>query len=207
MATCLKLNQDEWDLWWTIEQFQTCSVFSIWDARKRTNQSSSLEFVKAASRNLITGTVCCWVNAKKEIHMVCVQCCVHIPLAIHIVAHLFNLERYHLSQSEEAPGLPAALSKLGNSPNESYLNPIRTFSTVSSCMLTSFSSHNASFPSSLSQEHYISNVFNKRSGEKILPKVLLILSFLSISVNTAESLWAMGKYMSLNWLIATIKCK
>ncbi|XP_040821609.1 NADPH oxidase 3-like [Ochotona curzoniae] len=52
-----------------------------------------------------------------------------ISAAIHIVAHLFNLERYHLSQSEEAPGLPAALSKLGNSPNESYLNPIRTFST------------------------------------------------------------------------------
>ncbi|XP_002715014.3 NADPH oxidase 3 [Oryctolagus cuniculus] len=52
-----------------------------------------------------------------------------VSAAIHIVAHLFNLERYHLSQSEEAPGLPAALSKLGNSPNESYLNPIRTAGT------------------------------------------------------------------------------
>ncbi|XP_004595530.2 NADPH oxidase 3 [Ochotona princeps] len=52
-----------------------------------------------------------------------------VSAAIHIVAHLFNLERYHFSQSEEAPGLPAALSKLGNSPNESYLNPIRTSST------------------------------------------------------------------------------
>lgn len=62
-------------------------------------------------------------------------------LAIHIVAHLCNLERYHLSQSAEAEGLPAALSKLGDSPNESYLNPIRTFHTVSSPrMLPTFSS-------------------------------------------------------------------
>ncbi|KAK2114570.1 NADPH oxidase 3 [Saguinus oedipus] len=46
---------------------------------------------------------------------------------VHVVAHFFNLERYHWSQSEEAEGLLAALSKLGNTPNESYLNPVRTF--------------------------------------------------------------------------------
>ncbi|XP_007955891.1 NADPH oxidase 3 [Orycteropus afer afer] len=48
---------------------------------------------------------------------------------IHIVAHLFNLERYRWSQAPDAEGLPAALSKLGSTPNESYLNPIRTFNT------------------------------------------------------------------------------
>ncbi|KAL0623067.1 NADPH oxidase 3 [Plecturocebus cupreus] len=50
-----------------------------------------------------------------------------VNATIHIVAHFFNLERYHWSQSEEAEGLLAALSKLGNTPNESYLNPVRTF--------------------------------------------------------------------------------
>ncbi|XP_047590019.1 NADPH oxidase 3 [Lutra lutra] len=49
--------------------------------------------------------------------------------AIHIIAHLCNLQRYHWSQSAQAEGLPAALSKLGDAPNESYLNPIRTFHT------------------------------------------------------------------------------
>ncbi|XP_004452701.1 NADPH oxidase 3 [Dasypus novemcinctus] len=52
-----------------------------------------------------------------------------VSATIHIVAHLFNLERYCLSQSAEAKGLVAALSKLGNAPNESYLNPIRTVHT------------------------------------------------------------------------------
>ncbi|EHB11422.1 NADPH oxidase 3 [Heterocephalus glaber] len=50
-----------------------------------------------------------------------------IACAIHTVAHLFNMEHFHLSQSEDAQGLVAALSKLGNTPNESYLNPVRTF--------------------------------------------------------------------------------
>nr|XP_004651168.2 NADPH oxidase 3 [Jaculus jaculus] len=50
-----------------------------------------------------------------------------IHATIHTVAHLFNLERYHLSHVEGTEGLPAALSKLGSMPNESYLNPIRTF--------------------------------------------------------------------------------
>ncbi|KAF3831217.1 hypothetical protein GH733_000840 [Mirounga leonina] len=49
--------------------------------------------------------------------------------AIHIVAHLCNLQRFHWSQSAHAEGLLAVLSKLGNAPNESYLNPIRTFHT------------------------------------------------------------------------------
>nr|XP_023420278.1 NADPH oxidase 3 [Cavia porcellus] len=49
-----------------------------------------------------------------------------VNATIHTVAHLFNLERFHWSQSEDAPGLVAALSKLGSTPNESYLNPVRT---------------------------------------------------------------------------------
>ncbi|NP_001095303.1 NADPH oxidase 3 [Canis lupus familiaris] len=52
-----------------------------------------------------------------------------VNATIHIVAHLCNLQRYHWSQSAEVQGLPATLSKLGNAPNESYLNPIRTFHT------------------------------------------------------------------------------
>nr|XP_020735790.1 NADPH oxidase 3 [Odocoileus virginianus texanus] len=52
-----------------------------------------------------------------------------INTTIHVVAHLFNLEHYHWSQSPEAEGLVAALSKLGDTPNETYLNPIRTFHT------------------------------------------------------------------------------
>lgn len=53
------------------------------------------------------------------------------PTAIHIVAHLINIERYHSSQSKEAGELRNKLSGLGKSPNESYLNPIRTYETVS----------------------------------------------------------------------------
>lgn len=63
-----------------------------------------------------------------------------LSAAIHIVAHACNLERYHQGQSAEARGLLAALSKLGDTSNESYLNPIRTFHTVSSCTLPTSSS-------------------------------------------------------------------
>ncbi|XP_062954076.1 NADPH oxidase 3 [Cynocephalus volans] len=90
------------------------------------------------SRNLISfirGTrICCrgpWrrqLDKNLKFHKL-VAYGIAVNATIHIVAHLFNLERYRLSQSEEAKGLPAALSKLGNSPNESSLNPIRTFHT------------------------------------------------------------------------------
>uniref|UniRef100_A0A8C5IID4 NADPH oxidase 3 n=1 Tax=Junco hyemalis TaxID=40217 RepID=A0A8C5IID4_JUNHY len=49
---------------------------------------------------------------------------------IHIVAHSINIERYHSSQSKEAGELRNKLSGLGKSPNESYLNPIRTYETI-----------------------------------------------------------------------------
>ncbi|XP_076992228.1 NADPH oxidase 3 isoform X1 [Tamandua tetradactyla] len=88
------------------------------------------------SRNLISflrrTSICCrgpWVrqlDKNLQFHKL-VAYGIAVNATIHIVAHLFNLERYHLSQSAEAEGLLAALSKLGNTPNESYLNPIRTF--------------------------------------------------------------------------------
>nr|XP_025036436.1 NADPH oxidase 3 isoform X3 [Pelodiscus sinensis] len=46
---------------------------------------------------------------------------------IHIVAHMVNIERYHISQSKEAGGLRNKLSGIGKSPNESYLNPVRSY--------------------------------------------------------------------------------
>ncbi|XP_012615041.1 NADPH oxidase 3 [Microcebus murinus] len=90
------------------------------------------------SRNLISfirgSSICCrgpWrrqLDKNLKFHKL-VAYGIAVNAAIHIVAHLFNMERYHLSQTEEAKGLPAALSKLGDTPNETYLNPIRTFHT------------------------------------------------------------------------------
>ncbi|XP_051780681.1 NADPH oxidase 3-like [Erpetoichthys calabaricus] len=48
---------------------------------------------------------------------------------IHVVAHLFNIKRYHEGQSHEAQELLMTLSSLGKNINESYLNPIRTYDT------------------------------------------------------------------------------
>ncbi|XP_053317253.1 NADPH oxidase 3 [Spea bombifrons] len=52
-----------------------------------------------------------------------------LQAAIHIIAHLLNIERYHTSQSKEAGGLCNMLSYVGNNSNESYLNPIRNYNT------------------------------------------------------------------------------
>ncbi|XP_023584078.1 NADPH oxidase 3 [Trichechus manatus latirostris] len=92
------------------------------------------------SRNLISflrGTsTCCrglWsrqLDKNLQFHKL-VAYGIAVNATIHVVAHLFNLERYHWGQSPDAEGLTAALSKLGSAPNESYLNPIRTYSTVS----------------------------------------------------------------------------
>lgn len=51
--------------------------------------------------------------------------------AIHIIAHLVNIERYHLSQSKHAGELSNKLSTIGRIPNESYVNPIQDYDTVS----------------------------------------------------------------------------
>uniref|UniRef100_A0A8C5W7T8 NADPH oxidase 3 n=1 Tax=Leptobrachium leishanense TaxID=445787 RepID=A0A8C5W7T8_9ANUR len=55
-----------------------------------------------------------------------------LHVAIHIIAHLMNIERYHISQSSTAGGLCNVLSSIGNNSNDSYLNPIRDYNTVSS---------------------------------------------------------------------------
>ncbi|XP_063297320.1 NADPH oxidase 3 [Pelobates fuscus] len=49
--------------------------------------------------------------------------------AIHIVAHLTNIERYHMGQSKEAEELCKMLSYIGNNSDESYLNPVRDYNT------------------------------------------------------------------------------
>ncbi|XP_014400543.1 PREDICTED: NADPH oxidase 3 [Myotis brandtii] len=90
------------------------------------------------SRNLISfirgASTCCrgaWrrqLDKNLKFHKL-VAYGIAVNATIHIVAHACNLERYHQGQSAEAGGLLAALSKLGDTCNESYLNPIRTFRT------------------------------------------------------------------------------
>ncbi|KAJ1152927.1 hypothetical protein NDU88_005701 [Pleurodeles waltl] len=48
---------------------------------------------------------------------------------IHVVAHLVNVERYHMSQSKDAGALQNMLSCIGHNSNETYLNPIRSYNT------------------------------------------------------------------------------
>ncbi|XP_066467410.1 NADPH oxidase 3 [Tiliqua scincoides] len=52
-----------------------------------------------------------------------------VNATIHIIAHLINIERYHLSQSKHAGELSNKLSAIGRFPNESYLNPIKDYDT------------------------------------------------------------------------------
>ncbi|XP_036624858.1 NADPH oxidase 3 [Trichosurus vulpecula] len=90
------------------------------------------------SRNFISflrGTIiCCRGPWKKQLdkslkfHKL-VAYAIAIHATIHIVAHVVNMERYHIGQSKEAGELPNKLSYLGNNPNESYLNPIRKYDT------------------------------------------------------------------------------
>ncbi|XP_073529454.1 NADPH oxidase 3 [Phyllobates terribilis] len=47
--------------------------------------------------------------------------------AIHVIAHFINIERYHMSQSEEAGELCNILGNIGNQSNKDYLNPIRSY--------------------------------------------------------------------------------
>ncbi|XP_060687115.1 NADPH oxidase 3-like [Hemiscyllium ocellatum] len=48
---------------------------------------------------------------------------------IHVIAHLFNIERYHASYSPVAKDLLIRLSSIGKNSSENYLNPIRTYDT------------------------------------------------------------------------------
>ncbi|XP_065535166.1 NADPH oxidase 3 [Lathamus discolor] len=90
------------------------------------------------SRNLISflrgASTCCGGALRRQLdknitfHKM-VAYGIAINATIHIVAHLINIERYHTSQSTEAGELRNKLSGLGKGPNESYLNPIRTYET------------------------------------------------------------------------------
>ncbi|NWS57255.1 NOX3 oxidase, partial [Chunga burmeisteri] len=90
------------------------------------------------SRNLISflrgASICCGGALRRQLdkniafHKM-VAYGIAVNATIHIVAHLINIERYHTSQSKEAGELRNKLSGLGKSPNESYLNPIRTYET------------------------------------------------------------------------------
>ncbi|KAM5165234.1 NADPH oxidase 3 [Mantella aurantiaca] len=89
------------------------------------------------SRNfvsLLRGSVCCNGNMRRLLdknitfhRLIGYMIAVHS--AIHIVAHMINIERYHRGLSLDAGGLCNALSYIGNHPNESYLNPIRRYDT------------------------------------------------------------------------------
>ncbi|PKK33265.1 NADPH oxidase 3 [Columba livia] len=88
------------------------------------------------SRNLISflrgASICCGGALRRQLdkNIMFHKMVAHgiaVNTTIHIVAHLINIERYHTSQSKEAGELRNKLSGLGKSPNESYLNPIRTY--------------------------------------------------------------------------------
>ncbi|KFQ39349.1 NADPH oxidase 3 [Mesitornis unicolor] len=90
------------------------------------------------SRNLISflrgASICCGGALRRQLdkniafHKM-VAYGIAVNATIHIIAHLINIERYHTSQSKAAGELRNKLSGLGRSPNESYLNPIRTYET------------------------------------------------------------------------------
>lgn len=53
------------------------------------------------------------------------------PVAVHIVAHLFNFEFFMDAQlNRNSSYLPFILSEIGTGDNASFLNPIRTNETV-----------------------------------------------------------------------------
>uniref|UniRef100_A0A4W3H6E5 NADPH oxidase 3 n=1 Tax=Callorhinchus milii TaxID=7868 RepID=A0A4W3H6E5_CALMI len=92
------------------------------------------------SRNLISffraSWSCCRSNVRRYLdktitfhRMVGYMIVLHT--VIHIIAHLFNIERYHRSYSPGAmENLQIRLSTIGQNCSEEYLNPIRTYNTV-----------------------------------------------------------------------------
>ncbi|XP_043913547.1 NADPH oxidase 1-like [Protopterus annectens] len=50
--------------------------------------------------------------------------------AVHTIAHLFNLERFNDSRQGKASNLSSILSALGDKPEESWVNPIRSNDTT-----------------------------------------------------------------------------
>lgn len=56
---------------------------------------------------------------------------VSVFVAVHTIAHLFNLERYNNSRQGVDDELSTALSDLDDSKNTTYLNPVRIAKLVS----------------------------------------------------------------------------
>uniref|UniRef100_A0A670Z632 NADPH oxidase 3 n=1 Tax=Pseudonaja textilis TaxID=8673 RepID=A0A670Z632_PSETE len=89
------------------------------------------------SRNLISflrGSFCCRTILRRQLdknitfHKM-IAYGVAVNATIHIIAHLVNIEQFHLSHSKQAGDLRKKLSGIGGNPNESYLNPIRSYDT------------------------------------------------------------------------------
>ncbi|XP_073485057.1 NADPH oxidase 3 [Aquarana catesbeiana] len=98
---------------------------------------NSMLILIPVSRNFVSflrGSMCCTGNMRRLLdknitfHRL-VGYMIALHSAIHIVAHLINIELYHRSQSLDAGGLCNTLSYIGNHPNESYLNPVRRYDT------------------------------------------------------------------------------
>ncbi|KAJ8015726.1 hypothetical protein DPEC_G00029130 [Dallia pectoralis] len=86
--------------------------------------------------SLIRGSfMCCGRTIRKQLdknlkfHKL-VAYMIALMTVVHIIAHLVNAERYYDSRQGDYDELSTILSKLGDTPNSSYLNPIRSTSTT-----------------------------------------------------------------------------
>uniref|UniRef100_A0A674BIG7 NADPH oxidase 1 n=1 Tax=Salmo trutta TaxID=8032 RepID=A0A674BIG7_SALTR len=90
-------------------------------------------------RNLLSvvrgSFVCCGRTMRKQLdknisfHKL-VAYMIGLMTAVHIIAHLLNVERYYNSWHGEYDALSMALSRLNDSGNTTYLNPIRSTTTT-----------------------------------------------------------------------------
>lgn len=79
------------------------------------------------SKLLLKGTV-----GFRRVRLPFFKTCFSFLSAVHIIAHLFNFERFMDAQLEgNSSSLPHVLSRIGSKGNESFLNPIRSNETVS----------------------------------------------------------------------------
>ncbi|XP_052374208.1 cytochrome b-245 heavy chain-like [Oncorhynchus keta] len=86
--------------------------------------------------SLVRGSfVCCGRTLRKQLdknisfHKL-VAYMIGLMTAVHIIAHLLNVERYYNSWHGEYDALSMALSRLNDSGNTTYLNPIRSTTTT-----------------------------------------------------------------------------
>ncbi|XP_014055329.1 NADPH oxidase 1 [Salmo salar] len=91
--------------------------------------------------SLVRGSfVCCGRTMRKQLdknisfHKL-VAYMIVLMTAVHIIAHLLNVERYYNSWHGEYDALSMALSRLNDSGNTTYLNPIRSTTTTPNLLL------------------------------------------------------------------------